>query len=185
MTQFTECLNDTWDYFFLADPINLLKFQEENNLSHDLISEFTANDSGELAAEKGIIIPLSGVNNYPYNIFFQVNSELSVFNDKKNDLQFKKPGYLLEVTNNEIYLITIPYLKNWTKDTGLQNLISNGIRPKVQLENGLYSVTILGGDTFQESGWEPTLEFVLNKEKDIQFNVEDLNFMFSVSSKDY
>ncbi len=186
MIKFTECLNDTWDYFFLGDPSNLSKFKSDKKLADDLIEEFISNDSGDLAVENGVLIPLSGIANFPYHIFFQINSTESVFTDNKNDLQFERSGYILEVINGEVYLITIPYLKDWTVGGGLKSLKSNGIRPKINLDNGLYKVKILGGETYQESGWEPTIEFILQiEEKEILFNVEDVNFKFHINSKEY
>ncbi|MCL5130532.1 MULTISPECIES: hypothetical protein [Flavobacteriaceae] len=186
MIKFTECLNDTWDYFFLGDPSKLSLFKSDNNLSNNLISEFTENNSGDLVVEKGALIPLSGIANYPYHIFFQINSEDSIFDNNENDLQFKRVGYFLEIVNQEIYLMTIPYLKNWTEENGINSLKSNGIRPKINLENGFYSVEILGGETNQESGWEPTLEFILKKkDKEIKLTAEDVNFKFQIKSKEY
>ena len=182
--KFIECLNDTWDYFFLGDPENLTQFKLDNRLSDDLLSEFTTNNSGDLVAEKGVLIPLSGIENYPYHIFFQLRSSFSVFDDDKNDLQFKRSGYILEVINNEIYLMTIPYLKNWTDTTGISMLKSNGIRPRIHLENGFYSVQIMGGETKQESGWEPTLEFILKKKKETLFTVKDINFKFKIKRRE-
>jgi len=188
LVKFIECLNDAWDFFFLADPANLSKFKSENDLSNDLIAEFTSNDSVDLAVKDGIIIPLSGIANYPYHIIFQVNSTESIFSTDKNDLQFRKSGYLLEVINNEIYLITVPYLKDWSEEGGIQSLKSNGIRPRINLDDGLYAIEILGGEIYQEGGWEPTIEFILQKEekdKEEIFNVKDINFNFYIESKEY
>mmetsp|Transcript_26736 Transcript_26736/g.30568 ORF Transcript_26736/g.30568 Transcript_26736/m.30568 type:complete len:187 (-) Transcript_26736:213-773(-) len=186
MIKFTECLNDSWDYFFLGDPAKLSSFKSENNLSDNLISEFTQNNSGDLIVEKGVLIPLSGIANFPYHIIFQINSDVSIFDDdQKNDLQFKRVGYFLEIVNRELYLMTIPYLTNWTD--GIIRLESN-IRPKVNLENGFYSVEILGGETYhQESGWEPTIEFILQKlkEEEVKLTAEDVNFKFQMKSKEY
>ena len=186
MIKFTECLNDTWDYFFLGDPANLSKFKSDHQLPDDLISNFTTSHHGDLVVEKGILIPLSGIANYPYHIFFQINADDSVFDDQQHDLQFKKSGYLLEVMNQEIYLMTVPYLKNWTEEGGIKTLRSNGLCPKVNLENGLYAVEILGGETHQESGWEPTIAFTLKKEENkSKFAVADVNFKFHIQSKEY
>ena len=184
--KYTECLNDLWDYFFLCDPVNLSKFKLEQELSDDLISEFTSNTSGDLAVEKGVLIPLSGVVNYPYHIFFQTKENQSIFKEQKHDLQFKKTGYVLEVISGEIYLLTVPYLKQWTEEEGIKAQLSNGIRPKMTMENGRYTVTILGGETLQDSGWEPTLEFIFNKvDNETLFKVENVDFKFEIKSKEY
>lgn len=185
--KFTECLNDCWDYFFLGDPSTLSKFKTENDLSFDLIHDFTSSDSGDKVAEEGVLIPLSGVANYPYHIYFSINSNESVFEDKTNDLQFRKKGYWLKVTSGEVYLMTLPYLRNWTEEGGIKKLVSNGMRPKVQIENGVYRVEILGGEVYEEGGWEPSYEFVLKKEEKekLHFDVEDVNFLFTIRSKEY
>lgn len=183
--KFTECLNDTWDYFF-GDPSNISRFQAKNHLSDNLISEFITNDSGDLVVKEGVLIPLSGIRNYPYHIFFQIDSNESVFKNGQQDLQFKRSGYLLEVIHQEIYLMTVPYLKNWTKNNGIKSLRTNGIRPKVHLENGTYTVKILGGETLQENGWEPTIEFLIQKAKvEVKFDVENVNFEFEIKSREY
>ena len=51
--RFTECLNDLFDAFFLADPLVLQHFQHENGLPVNLLSEFTQNDSGDRVVEEG------------------------------------------------------------------------------------------------------------------------------------
>lgn len=186
MIKFTECLNDTWSYFFLGDPATVSKFQLQNNLSDDLIHEFTTNESGDRITKEGVLIPLAGINNYPYHIYFQINSEESIFKEKENDLQFHNAGYVLEVISSEIYLMTVPYLKSWNEEGGIYRLVSNGIRPRVSLENGFYTLEILGGETIQESGWEPTFEFILKKQKKrIECSVKEPNFMNSIKSRLY
>ena len=185
MMKFIECLNDTWDYFFLGDPECLSDFKEENNLSDDLIGEFTSNESGDLVVKQGVLIPMSGIENYPYTVFFNIDSDMSVYDDESSDLQFRKDGYILKVTSNEIYLFTIPYLKAWTEN-GIKNLKNNGIRPRVNLENGLYTVEILGGETIQDKFWDPTIEFLLRKsDGDAECKVHDVGFKFKIEARDY
>lgn len=182
--KFTECLNDTWDYFFLGDPTCLSNYQMKHHLSDDLIHEFTTNDSGDKAVEQGVVIAMAGIANYPYHIVFQIDEAKSIFDNEKQELQFKQEGYILEVVNQEVYLMTLPYIKNWSE--GKEKLISNGIRPRVELENGYYTVEILGGETWQEEGWEPTIEFNLQKkETPPKFEVEEVYFLFKIQSKEY
>ena len=182
----TDCLNDLWDYFFLGDPANVSKFKLENKLSDNLIQEFTTNISGDLVVEKGVLIPMSGVENYPYHIFFTFNAKDTAFNNHESDLQFRKKGYILEVISNEIYLMTIPYLQLWNVENGIEKLTSNTIRPRIPLENGVYHVEILGGETKQSNGWEPTFEFILTKSNhEISFDVQDVGFKFQIDSREY
>ncbi|WP_074407325.1 MULTISPECIES: hypothetical protein [Aquimarina] len=162
MIKFTECLNDTWDYFFLTDPANLLQFKQENNLSDDLMSEFTTNDSAELAIQKGVMIPMSSIKNQPYTVFFNTDDQMSVFKKDSSLLVFEKTGYVLHVINDEICLVTVPYLKNWTENNGIHRLkeaVKAGVRQKIVIKNGCYAVTILGGFISQDDIEEATFEF--------------------------
>ncbi|WP_299435670.1 hypothetical protein [uncultured Aquimarina sp.] len=184
MIKFTECLNDTWDYFFLTDPANLLQFKQENNLSDDLMNEFTTNESAELATQNGVIIPMSSISNQPYTIFFNTNNQTSEFEKDTSNLLFKKSGYVLNVINKEVCLITVPYLKNWTLENGINRLkeaIKIGVRQSVTLQNGCYTVTILGGFTIQDTIEEATFEFQINPiAKGTQSKVTDLGFPFII-----
>ncbi|MEN7551911.1 hypothetical protein AAG747_28615 [Rapidithrix thailandica] len=183
MQKFTECLNDLVDYFILSDILVLSEFQAEHNLSEHLEREFTTNESGDQAVESGTIIPLSGIENYPYTIYFNTKSEMSIFDELESELQFRKTGYILQVKSGELYLFTMPYLRDWTK--GRELLKTNAIRPKIQLENGWYSVEISGGETWQEEGWEPTFEFRLEKRTDKPEYTADMNFRFTIHSREY
>jgi len=179
--KFTECLNDTWDYFFLGDPDNLFQYKSANNLPDDLMSDFVNSHHGDLVVSKGVMVPLSGIRNSPYTVYFQVNVLGSVFNDKNSVLQFRQSGYILEVISKEIYLMTLPYLKQWTMEKAIKSLKTNGIRPKINLQNGRYKLDILGGVTQQDSGLEPTIEFRLIKNDQAIFNAQDINFRFTIT----
>ena len=45
--KFTEVLNDLVDYFILGDILLLEEWKKDNNLSDDLATEFTINESGD------------------------------------------------------------------------------------------------------------------------------------------
>lgn len=66
--EFVEVLNDLIDYFLIGDLRLLKKYKDDHELSDDLASEFASNDSGDRAVEGGIVIPLAGIENYPYTI---------------------------------------------------------------------------------------------------------------------
>ncbi len=66
--KFTEVLNDLVDYFILGDILLLEEWKNENNLSDDLATEFTINESGDRVFDEGIVIPMSGIENYPYTM---------------------------------------------------------------------------------------------------------------------
>ena len=58
--RFTEVLNDLVNYFILGD-ILLLEM------------EFTTNESGDRVLAEGIVIPMTGIENYPYTILFNLS----------------------------------------------------------------------------------------------------------------
>jgi len=184
MIKFTECLNDTWDYFFLTDPSNLLRFKQENNLGDDLIQEFTTNESAELATKKGVMIPMVNIINQPYTVLFNVNNEVSPFKVSTSNLLFKREGYVLHIINNELCLVTVPYLKNWTKNNGIKRLketVKKGVRQKIDIANGYYAVTILGGFIKEEGVKEATFEFQLTLLKNKQESmVGDIGFPYKI-----
>ena len=57
--KFTEVLNDLVDYFILGDILLLEEWKNENNLSDDLATEFTINESGDRVFDEGIVIPMA------------------------------------------------------------------------------------------------------------------------------
>ena len=71
--KFTEVLNDLVNYFILGDILLLESWKRANNLSDDLATEFTTNESGDRAFSEGIVIPMSGIENYPYTVLFNLS----------------------------------------------------------------------------------------------------------------
>ncbi|MEM7180422.1 MAG: hypothetical protein AAF518_05890, partial [Spirochaetota bacterium] len=108
MVKFSECLNDLMDYFILADPGVLTDFKSQYDLPDDLLTEFTTNGSADVAVANGVFIPLAGITNFPYTIYFTLENEPSPF--KGNPIQHQKSDYLLQVKSGEIFLFTMPYL---------------------------------------------------------------------------
>lgn len=183
MKKFTECLNDLMDYFILGDPEVLSRFQKAQQLPNDLITEFTTRKSGDWVVEQGVMVPLAGIQNYPYAIYFNLDREASVFDSKVNKLQFHQKGYILQVQSKTVYLFTMPYLLDWAK--GYKTLQENQIRPKIKLANGWYKVEILGGETKDENGWEPTFEFQLNICTEPPVYQGNSQFNFKIDSQEY
>ena len=66
--KFTEVLNDLVNYFLLGDIQLLEEWKKGNNLSDNLAMEFTTTESAEAAVCNGIILPMAGIENYPYTI---------------------------------------------------------------------------------------------------------------------
>jgi hypothetical protein len=170
--KFEEVLNDLMDYFILGDVDCLMQYKIENNLPDDLLTEFTTEETGDRVVEEGIIIPLIGIENYPYTIYFNLSDDISQLLKPGNDLQHQRDGYCLKVVNGRIYLYTIPYLRNFTIER--VEALKKFKHATIELPNGFYSVTVLAGLTKQtmeiknEKGeiekiedMEPTFEFLI------------------------
>ncbi|NJB35795.1 hypothetical protein [Croceivirga sp. JEA036] len=174
MTKFTEVLNDTIDYFLLGDVELLLYYKEKNNLSNDLATEFTTNDSGDEIVKNGILLPMSKIVNQPYTIIFKTTKNKSEFEKSENELIFKKSGYILKVENRKVVLFTWWFLNDFSdeKVRELMKTPNKWNKPFYEIKNGWYDIDIFGGFTKQESKYkdvngniisdsslEPTLEF--------------------------
>ena len=191
--KFYEILNDCMDYFILGDPEYLLQYKMLKKLPDDLLTEFTTYDTGEEAVHNGVIVPMIGVKNYPYTICFNFSDGTPEVMKSGNQLQHKKDGYCLKVTNGEIYLFTMPYLMNYNKKM-LISLKNNEIifppqflsgrceNPRIAIENGWYSVSILAGLTKEANKkfFNPTFEFILKKENDKPIYTGDFMYKFSI-----
>ncbi|WP_338790158.1 hypothetical protein [Bernardetia sp. MNP-M8] len=181
--KFVEELNDLRDYFILADPFTLLDYKKENNLPDNLISNFTTTDFGDKVVEKGKMIALARIQNYPYTICFNLTGKNIELEKAENNIQIRQDGYLLEVTQGKICLFTIPYLHKFNLETIERLLVFR--KAQIEISNGLYSVSILAGQTQQKYGKEPTLEFViLPVTEQTQFTAI-LNTSFSIRNDQY
>ncbi|WP_291728121.1 hypothetical protein [Bernardetia sp.] len=181
--KFEEQLNDLFDYFILADPFTLLEFKKQHNLPNDLITTFTTTDFGEIAVRERKMIPLSQVQNYPYTIYFNLMGENIELLKPQNDLQIHQKGYLLEVQSEIICLFTIPYLKDFTVEK-IDKLLKNR-KAQIKLPKGLYSISILGGQTCQKTGKEPTFEFIILPVEDTTTSNPKINVSFKIESSEY
>lgn len=189
--KFDEVLNDLMDYFILGDVDYLFQYKEENNLPNDLLTEFTTKETGDKAVENGVIVPMIGVENHPYTIYFNLSVEKPILLKPGNKLLHEREGYCLRVINERIYLYTIPYLKDFTATK--MEALKKFKHATIELPNGWYSVTILAGLTKQileietVSGeknefesMEPTFEFVLKSCKDKPTFTADFNYQFTI-----
>lgn len=187
--KFNEVLNDLMDYFILGDPEYLLQYKIDQGLPDDLLTEFTTEQTGDVAVENGVIIPMIGIENYPYTIYFNLSNETPQLLKPENQLQHKRQGYCLKVENGRIYLYTIPYLKDFT-------LIKIAVLKKyktatIEVQNGWYSVTILGGLTRQiiegtterMRTMEPTFEFILKPTNEKPNYTADFSYPFKIENE--
>lgn len=191
--KFDEILNDQMDYFILGDPDCLLSYKIDNNLPDDLLTEFTTNETGDQVVEHGIIVPLSGVENLPYTIYFNLSGTTPELLKDDSQLQVRQDGYCLKVEKERIYLYTMPYLRQFTADR-IEVLKKYRIA-SIQLPNGWYSVSVLGGQTVQKTevtnkdgeivlytGLEPTFEFIITPSVDKPKYSADIAYSFAIES---
>ena len=121
--KFTEVLNDLVYYFILGDILLLESWKRANNLSDDLATEFTTNESGDRAFSEGIVIPMNGIENYPYTVLFNLSGDKPELCKGESRLQFRRSGYSLKVDNNMLMLFTWHILKQFTPEK-VKTLIS-------------------------------------------------------------
>ena len=186
--RFTEVLNDLVNYFLLGDVLLLENWKRANNLSDDLAMEFTTNESGDRAFAEGIVIPMTGIENYPYTILFNLAGEGPELCKGRNRLQLRKSGYSLKVDCNMLMLFTWPILKQFTPEN-VKDLISyyrlHG-KPIIEIANGWYQIEILGGETLQDGDYEPTFEFLIHPALNEETTINtDMNFNFEIKSSAY
>jgi len=186
--EFVEVLNDLIDYFLIGDLRLLKKYKDDHELSDDLASEFASNDSGDRAVEDGIVIPLAGIENYPYTIIFNLSNEMPELLKPESRLQHRRGGYFLRIENQQLLLFTWRILQNFTDADihSLQERYRQPGRPQIALENGLYDVEILGGEVLRGEDYEPAFEFVLKKTERADITSEvDINYRFTIDSSTY
>lgn len=58
-------------------------------------------------------------------------------------------------------------------------------RPMIEVENGWYSIEILGGEILHDSYYEPTFEFILRKTERKEPVEFDINSNFTIESSTY
>jgi hypothetical protein len=202
---FREVLNDLVDYFILGDVFLLNDWRLKNNLPEDLATVFTTTDDGDNLEKDGILLPMWGIENYPYTIIFNFSDGTPELLNPGNNLQIRKSGYSLKVENNILMLFTWCALKqvnaeNMRRLTECAVPTSQSLlmgvpaqkKPIVNLENGWYSVEVLGGETLQsdidgdgEEWLEPTFEFLLKKVDENQHGDVDTKFRFELTSSAY
>lgn len=189
--KFEEVLNDIMDYFILGDVDYLMQYKIENDLPDDLLTEFTTKETGDQVVEEGVMIPMIGIENYPYTVYFNLSDDIPELLKPGNNLQHQRDGYCLKVMNGRIYLYTIPYLRNFTIET--IDVLKKFKQATIELPNGFYSVSVLAGLTRQkieittESGemasiqeMEPTFEFLIKSSVEKPDFTADFNYQFQV-----
>lgn len=195
--KFNEFLNDLINYFILGDIHLLISFKEQAQLGDDLAFEFTHNTSGDDVFAKGIVLPMSGIENYPYTILFNVakNHEAvsPILTKSEHRLQFRRGPYQIKVANHMLMLFTWRILNNFNHNN-VEQLITYYQqdplhKPLIKLPNGYYDVEILGGELFDNGYYEPTFEFLIKEAKTCQLSktnsIDKLNLSFALKSSCY
>ncbi|WP_133557347.1 hypothetical protein [Pedobacter duraquae] len=182
LIKFEEVLNDLVDYFLIGDPYLLMDFKRKHQLPDDLITEFTTTDEGDRVVEEGVMIPLTGISNYPYTVYFNLNGNSPELLKAENQLQLQQDGYKLQVKYGVIYLYTIPYLRNFIAEP-LVTLEKRSTR--ISLPNGWYKFAVLAGETEQETGMEPTFEFIITAVSDEPDFTADIQYRFTIDASEY
>ena len=186
--RFTEVLNDLVNYFLLGDILLLAEWKQANHLSDDLAMEFTTNESGDRIFAEGIVIPMTGIENYPYSILFILSGDRPELCKERNRLQLRKSGYSLKVDHNMLMLFTWPILAQFTPEK-VKDLIPYyrvHKKPMIELANGWYHIEILGGETLQDGAYEPTFEVVIQPATNEEATINaDMNFIFEITSSAY
>lgn len=189
--KFDEVLNDLMDYFILGDPDYLLQYKKQHNLPDDLLTEFTTEETGDRAVEQGVIVPMIGIENHPYTVYFNLSENVSELIKPENVLQHKREGYCLKVNNGRIYLYTIPYLRDFTE--AKVEALKKYKQATIALPDGWYTVAVLAGLTHQLTeietatgeiekieSMEPTFEFILKPSAEKPEYTADFNYQFRV-----
>jgi hypothetical protein len=182
-TKFEEVLNDLVDYFLLGDPQLLMDFKIKHQLPDDLVSEFTTSIEGDRVVEEGVMIPLSRIENYPYTVYFNLTGDTPELLKDGNQLQVRQDGYKMQVKYGTVYLYTIPYIRKFTNEA-LENL-NRHRTTKIKLPKGWYKVSVLGGETKQETGMEPTFEFLIIPSTEEPGFTADVMYQFTITASEY
>lgn len=186
--EFVEVFNDLIDCFLIADIHLLKKYKEEKALQDDLAYEFQNNKSGDDAVQNGIIIPIAGVENYPYTIIFTLSHEPPELFRPENRLQHQRSGYHLRVENQRIQFFTWRILQNLSEATVKQLLVryQEPGKPQIEIANGNYDVEILAGEVLREDYYEPAFEIVLQPCKNFNMASKiDTSYLFTIDSDTY
>ena len=131
---------------------------------------------------------MTGIENHPYTILFNLSGDRPELCKERNRLQLRKSGYSLKVDHNMLMLFTWPILEQFTPEK-VKDLISYyrvHKKPMIELANGWYHIEILGGETLQDGDYEPTFEFVIQPATNEEATINaDMNFSFEITSSAY
>ena len=130
---------------------------------------------------------MAGIENYPYTIYFDLENETPELLGRESRLQFRHGGYSLKIVNKKLMLFTWRILEQFTANK-VDDLIRDYLlrrKPIIELENGWYSIEVLGGETLQDGEYEPTLEFLVHRTDGQEAKKVNINESFKIQSSAY
>lgn len=189
--KFEEVLNDLMNYFILGDVDYLLQYKMEQHLPDDLLTEFTTQETGDDAVKNGVLVPITGVENHPYTVYFNLSDDTPELLKPESELEHRQDGYCLKVASGRIYLYTIPYLKLYTEER--LTALKKYKHATIDIANGWYTVSVLAGFTKQSvrieningesetmDSMEPTFEFLIKQVSDQPEYTADFSYQFNL-----
>ncbi len=83
--------------------------------------------SSDRAVQEGIVIPLAGIENYPYTIIFTLSGETPELLKPESRLQHQRGGYVLRIENRQLRLFTREFCKTspMRKSARLRSVIAS------------------------------------------------------------
>lgn len=122
--------------FVIYNPELLTKYLQDHHLpGTNILKYFVENDHGDEITKSGIAIPVIGVEEGYYSFCISKNDERALNHD---EVAVQSEDWVFEVTNNEVKIVGIGYLKDITS-INEENSIT------LSLENGWFSMKIYAG----------------------------------------
>lgn len=93
----------------------------------------------------------------------------------------------LRLPTKKLMLFTWRILEQFTANK-VDDLIRDYLlrrKPIIELENGWYSIEVLGGETLQDGEYEPTLEFLVHRTDGQEAKKVNINESFKIQSSAY
>lgn len=178
MIRYVGAVNDTYDWFLLADVANINHLKEQRNLGTNLLEVLTTTEIGDMVAAEGILIPLMGIDNLPYTIVFNVN-EPSTFTQAGLTPTHQQDGYVIEIISGQITLFTVPYLIDWSAHSPRLLAATSTTHPCAPLANGWYRLQVNVGDMHDED-CSSVIEFCLQPVAQAPEFSADVNYQFAL-----
>jgi hypothetical protein len=118
--------------FVIYEPQLLKEYLMKKELyDNNVLNHFTKTNHGDIIAENGIAIPLTGIDDGYYNFSIGENKKERIITESKAKIHSK--GWILNIVSAKIYIIGIGYFCDVNK-------INENNALKFNLKNGWYEV---------------------------------------------